>query len=30
VDKLSNVPVGQTITVTEGCGVTANQKYGRR
>jgi len=30
VDKLSNVPVGQTITVTEGRGVTANHKYARR
>ena len=27
IDKLSSVPAGQTITVTEGKGITANRKY---
>jgi len=30
VDKLANVAAGQTITVTEGKGVTASRKYGTR
>jgi hypothetical protein len=30
IDKLTAVPVGQTITVTEGKGVTASRKYGAR
>jgi len=30
VDKLANVAAGQTITVTEGKGITANRKYGTR
>ena len=30
VDKLSNVAAGQTITVTEGKGITASRKYGTR
>ena len=30
VDKLSNVESGQTITVTEGKGVTASRKYGSK
>jgi hypothetical protein len=30
VDKLSAVAAGQTVTVTEGKGVTANRKYGTR
>ncbi|HLV87490.1 MAG TPA: CRTAC1 family protein [Candidatus Sulfotelmatobacter sp.] len=29
VDKLSNVPAGQTITVQEGKGITANRSYGQ-
>jgi hypothetical protein len=28
VDTLSNIPTGQTITVTEGKGITASRKYG--
>jgi enediyne biosynthesis protein E4 len=28
VDKLSNIAAGQTVTVTEGKGITANRKYG--
>jgi hypothetical protein len=30
IDKLTAVPAGQTITVTEGKGVTASRKYGTR
>ena len=30
VDKLANVAAGQTITVTEGKGITASRKYGTR
>jgi len=30
VDKLTNVAAGQTITVTEGKGITASRKYGTR
>jgi enediyne biosynthesis protein E4 len=30
VDKLSGIPAGQTVTVTEGQGITANRKYGAR
>ena len=30
IDKLTAVPAGQTITVTEGKGVTASRKYGAR
>ncbi len=30
VDKFSNVAAGQTITVTEGIGVTSSRKYGTR
>jgi enediyne biosynthesis protein E4 len=30
VDKLSGIPAGQTVTVTEGQGITANRKYGVR
>ena len=30
VDKFSNVAAGQTITVTEGKGITASRKYGTR
>ena len=30
VDKLANVAAGQTITVTEGKGITASRKYGAR
>jgi hypothetical protein len=30
VDKLSNVEAGQTVTVTEGRGVTGSRKYGTR
>ena len=30
IDKLSAVPVGQTITVTEGKGITSGRKYGTR
>jgi len=30
VEKLANVATGQTITVTEGKGMTANRKYGTR
>jgi len=30
VDKLSNVDAGQTITVTEGKGVTGSRKYGSK
>jgi hypothetical protein len=30
IDKLSAVPAGQTITVTEGKGITSNRKFGTR
>jgi hypothetical protein len=30
VDKLANVAAGQTVTVTEGRGITASRKYGTR
>ena len=30
VDKLSNVEAGQTITVTEGKGVTGSRKHGTK
>lgn len=30
VDKLSNVAAGQTVTVTEGKGITASRKYGAK
>jgi len=30
VDKLANVAAGQTITVTEGKGITGSRKYGTR
>jgi hypothetical protein len=30
VDKLTNVAAGQTVTVTEGKGITASRKYGTR
>ena len=29
VDKLSNVPAGQTITIQEGKGIVANKAYGK-
>ncbi len=30
LDSLSNIPAGQTITLTEGKGITASRKYGTR
>jgi hypothetical protein len=30
IDKLSAVPAGQTITVTEGKGITSSRKFGTR